>query len=86
MSNVKNNYQSLLVLKDDNMQHDGEETSSHNDDIIKEGLTRGNANMTMSLKLTSTAPPTVDSGNDEDEPDQDSSGSEHSGDSENEGD
>ena len=68
------------------MQHDGEQTSSHNDDDINEDPTVGNTNMTMALKLTSTAPPTVDPGDDEDEHDQDSSGSEHSGDSESEGD
>ena len=65
------------------MQHDGEETSSHNDDSINEDPTMGNANMTMPPKLTSTAPTTVDPGDDEDEHDQDSSGSE---DSESEGD
>ena len=68
------------------MQHDGEETSNHNDDNINEDLTRGEANMTISLKLTSTDPATVDQGDDEDEHDQDSSGSEDSGDRESEGD
>ena len=66
------------------MQHDGEETSSHNDDNINEDPT--NANMTMPPKLTSTAPTTVDPGDDEDEHDQVSSGSEDGGDSESEGD
>ena len=75
-----------MILKDYDMQHDGEETSSHNDDNINEDPTVGNTNMTMALKLTSTAPTTVVPGDDEDENDQDSSGSEHIGDSESEGD
>ena len=57
------------------MQNDGEETSGHNDDITNEYPTRGNANMTMPLKLTNTAPTTVIPGTDEDENGQDSSGS-----------
>ncbi|XP_067047847.1 uncharacterized protein [Acropora muricata] len=61
--------------KDDDMQNDGEETSGHNDDITNEYPTRGNANMTMPLKLTNTAPTTVIPGTDEDENGQDSSGS-----------
>ncbi|XP_074607312.1 uncharacterized protein LOC141860178 isoform X2 [Acropora palmata] len=72
--------------KDDKMQHDGKETGSHNDDITNEDPTWGNANMTMPLKLTSTAPTTVVPGDDEDENDQDSSGSGDSKDSESKGD
>ena len=67
------------------MQHHGKQTSSHNDDNINEDPTMGNANMTMPLTLSSTAPTIVDPGDDEDEHDQDSSGSEDSGDSESEG-
>ena len=75
-----------MILKDDNMQHDGEETSGHNDDNINEDPTVGNTNMTIALKLTSTAPATEDPGDDEDENDRDSSGSEHSEHTEIEGD
>ncbi|XP_044169275.1 uncharacterized protein LOC114965441 [Acropora millepora] len=57
--------------QDDKMQHDGKETSSHIDDITNEDPTRGNANMTLPLKLTSAAPTTVIPGDDEDENDQD---------------
>ncbi|XP_015763710.1 PREDICTED: delta-like protein 4 isoform X2 [Acropora digitifera] len=72
--------------QDDKMQHDGKETSSHNDDITNEDPTRDNVNMTLPLKLTSAAPTTVVPGDDEDENDQDSSGSGDSKDSESKGD
>ena len=75
-----------MILKDDKMQHDGKETSSHIDDITNEDPTRGNANMTLPLKLTSAAPTTVVPGDDEDENDQDSSSSGDSKDSESKGD
>ena len=49
----------MILLKDDNKQNDGEETWGDNDDNINADPTRGNVNITMALKLTSTALTTV---------------------------
>ena len=48
-----------MIFKDDNKQNDGEQPWGDNDDKINAYPTRGNENITMALKLTSTAPTTV---------------------------
>ena len=70
-----------MILKDD-----GKETKDNNDANINEDLSREHADMTMALKLTSTAPTTIEPGvdnddDDDDDDDEDSGVSEDSEDS-----
>mgnify|MGYP000158659532 CR=1 FL=1 len=48
-----------MIFKDDSKQNDGEETWGDNDENINADPTKGNENITMAFKLTSTAPTTV---------------------------
>ena len=71
-----------MILKDDIKLDDGEEAKDDTDDNINEDPTRENANMTMALKLTSTASTTVEPGDDDYDDDDDDDDDEHSSDSE----